>query len=584
MAEEERTPSPSVKLGGASAAGKTPVQGRDSPHLQAAIEYLESGGLELNPVRLHCNMVVDVPPGEAVELWGRLRAKADPGITLHPRSRQWLPEGISVDNAQLIDCGEAAQQVKIVLHNHLQRTVTVNSKHVLAELHSENSGEKQSVLEAVVGPCCEATVSINGVSANGLIDSGSQVTVVAESFYRSHLSHLSLGQLTPAIEIVGAGGQAVPYLGIVGLKLSLPKGVGGTADAVDTYVVVCPDTKLSTRAPVIVGTNTLRRMANMSVQFPLRCEVAFAYQEAMGPVDGRLAEARLLGRGITIRPHEALEVRGQLTRGIRLNRDAVLVQEPTQKALPAGLRVVSSKAPAGSLPRVHVTLCNDSEVAIRIKRGQVIADIFTIQEEYALANVIQQLHAQDGEGSSPPPAPTGDDGTSDATSDLKSRLQFGDDADPGWRENFTARLLTFADVFNLGEFDIGRTDVEHDIELTPGPAIRDRPRPVPPQDLQELRQHIQQLLDANIIKPSTSSYASAIVLVRKKNGALRMCVDYRKINARTVRDSYALPKIEDLFMTLGRSKYFTSLDLSKAYYQVPLSERAKKISAFTTPF
>lgn len=62
-----------------------------------------------------------------------------------------------------------------------------------------------------------------------------------------------------------------------------------------------------------------------------------------------------------------------------------------------------------------------------------------------------------------------------------------------------------------------------------------------------------------------------------------MFCDYRRIN-RTVRDSYALLKIEDLFMTLGRSKYFSQLDLSKAYYQVPLTERAKKVSAFTSPF
>jgi transposase InsO family protein len=145
-------------------------------------------------------------------------------------------------------------------------------------------------------------------------------------------------------------------------------------------------------------------------------------------------------------------------------------------------------------------------------------------------------------------------------------------------------LLAYSDVFNETEFDIGKADFEHDIELTPGPAVRERPRPIPPQDLEEVRQHIKELLEANIIKPSTSPFASPIVLVRKKNGALRMCIDYRRINARTVRDSYALPKIEDLFKTLGGAKFFTSVDLSKAYYQVPLSERAKKISAFTTPF
>ena len=95
---------------------------------------------------------------------------------------------------------------------------------------------------------------------------------------------------------------------------------------------------------------------------------------------------------------------------------------------------------------------------------------------------------------------------------------------------------------------------------------------------------MQSLLDADIIAPSTSSFASPIVLVRKKSGGLRMCVDYRRLNARTAMDSYAVPKIEDLFLTLSGARYFTSIDLSKAYYQVPLTERAERVSAFTTPF
>ncbi|PVD20262.1 hypothetical protein C0Q70_20759 [Pomacea canaliculata] len=168
--------------------------------------------------------------------------------------------------------------------------------------------------------------------------------------------------------------------------------------------------------------------------------------------------------------------------------------------------------------------------------------------------------------------------------ELSGRFRFGANVDQTWKDRFIKKLLTFSDVFNEKEFDLNMTDVVHDIELTPGPSIRERPRPIPPQDLEEVRQHVQQLLDARIIKPSTSSFASPIVLVRKKNGALRMCVDYRRVNAWTVRDSYSLPKIEHLFLTLSGAKVFTSLDLSKAYYQVPLSERAKKISAFTTPF
>ncbi|KAL8603354.1 hypothetical protein ACOMHN_039717 [Nucella lapillus] len=164
-------------------------------------------------------------------------------------------------------------------------------------------------------------------------------------------------------------------------------------------------------------------------------------------------------------------------------------------------------------------------------------------------------------------------------------FKFGEQAPEEWQCSFTQRLQEYRDVFIQHEFDLGETqEATCDMEMEPGPPIRERPRPIPPADLEEARQHIQGLIDAKIIEPSNSQYASAIVLVRKKSGGLRLCVDYRKINKRLVQDSYAIPKIEDLFLTLSGATVFSSMDLSKAYYQVPMTDRAKHISAFTTPF
>ena len=122
----------------------------------------------------------------------------------------------------------------------------------------------------------------------------------------------------------------------------------------------------------------------------------------------------------------------------------------------------------------------------------------------------------------------------------------------------------FQDVFSKSDFDVGCTDaLAHDVILEPGPPIRERARPIPPADFAEAKRHIQELLDAKIISPSSSPFASPIVLVRKKNGSLRMCVDYRKVNARTIKDGFAIPKVEDLLVTLSGAKYFTQMDLSK---------------------
>ena len=101
--------------------------------------------------------------------------------------------------------------------------------------------------------------------------------------------------------------------------------------------------------------------------------------------------------------------------------------------------------------------------------------------------------------------------------------------------------------------------------------------------MEELRPHLRQILAMDIIRPSCSSYSSPIVLVRKKSGELRMCVDYRGLNARTVKDAYPLPRIDESLDALGGAAIFSTMDLQSAYYQVEIAEEDKAKTAFTTP-
>ena len=85
-----------------------------------------------------------------------------------------------------------------------------------------------------------------------------------------------------------------------------------------------------------------------------------------------------------------------------------------------------------------------------------------------------------------------------------------------------------------------------------------------------------------IVQPSSSPWASPVVLVPKKDGKLRFCVDYRRLNAATKKDVYPLPRIEDILDTLGQTRYFTTLDLTAGYWQIPLDPASRSKSAFTT--
>ncbi|PIK50431.1 hypothetical protein BSL78_12670 [Apostichopus japonicus] len=90
--------------------------------------------------------------------------------------------------------------------------------------------------------------------------------------------------------------------------------------------------------------------------------------------------------------------------------------------------------------------------------------------------------------------------------------------------------------------------------------------------------------DGDIIRPSCSPFASPVVLVRKKDGTLRFCIDYRKLNAKTIKDAYALPRIEESLDALAGAKWFSSLDLKSGYWQIEVEEKEKYKTAFTTPF
>ena len=549
-------------------------------------------------------MYVEIKAAQELELRGGLSGVKGSELCkmqIKPRG-EYLPQGVVVSQAEVVSGREA--EVHLILKNNSCRTVRQDSGGVLAalEMTGESSVEGNRLRKnaVLVGPSCEVPIKVDGLKTQCLLDSGSQVTIIAASFYRKKLSHLPLYDLQNSLIVTGAGGQEVPYLGYVVDQMSLPKSVVGTDEIVETMALVGPDTQYSRKVPVIVGTNTFRSLARVCVKdhgkhflatLPMRCEAVFAYRDGeVGNVDGRLGKVKLLGKDVLVPAGGSVQVSGMSHAALPLTQSAVLVQEPTSGQLPEGIQVVACKVPTSKVGRVKVRVMNVSDTDVVIRKKQVIADIFSIRKEYAVNKLVASLNdrmCRQGNGKVP-------DGVSNSCvvdtpqgveHEPSLAFKFGPDTPEEWRRSFTRRLESYRDVFTPHEFDLGKTDaVTFDIELEPGPPIWERPRTIHPRDFNEATQHIKELMDANIIEPSNSPYASPIVLVRKKSGNLRMCVDYRRINSRTWLDSYAVPKVEDLLLTLSGAKFFTSVDLCKAYYQVPLAERAKRLSAFTTPF
>ena len=133
--------------------------------------------------------------------------------------------------------------------------------------------------------------------------------------------------------------------------------------------------------------------------------------------------------------------------------------------------------------------------------------------------------------------------------------------------------------------DLGYTEaVKHRIPVTSEVPIAQPYRRIPPSQFEDVRQHIQELADKGVIRPSSSPYASPIVIVRKKDGSIRLCVDYRKLNAITRRDAFPLPRIDETLDAIGGASFFSTLDLASGYHQVAMHEDDQEKTAFTTPF
>lgn len=142
----------------------------------------------------------------------------------------------------------------------------------------------------------------------------------------------------------------------------------------------------------------------------------------------------------------------------------------------------------------------------------------------------------------------------------------------------------YRDCFALSINELGTSTIaDMHITLSDNLPVTYKPYRLPYTERIVVKDLINELLASNIIRESSSSYASPIVLVKKKNDEYRLCVDYRTLNKKTVKDSYPMPIIDDQLDRLNGKRYFSSLDLKSGYYQIPMAAESIHLTAFVTP-
>ncbi|KAL6478669.1 hypothetical protein MHYP_G00121020 [Metynnis hypsauchen] len=402
--------------------------------------------------------------------------------------------------------------------------------------------------QGLVGPSSTIPVKVGGHSCQALLDSGSQVTIVFENWYSRHLSHIPLHPVT-GLAIWGLSESSYPYRGYIVVDFEFPKELSGINQSISVLAL---------------GTADSPKSHSFRVQ-PLLTQALQPHQTGKQDTDGLVGEVRWQGPGpLTIAPWVERYIACSVEPIQSLFKEILLIETPSSLALPPGVVIQPVVFPPSEIKAksLKVLLHNESLKDASIPVGTVIAHMYS-------TDTVAVAHKSDGRPEKLDP----------------SLFDFGQSPIPeNWKNRLSNKLAERPNVFSLNEWDVGLAKgVEHHIRLSDSRPFREWSRRIAPADVEDVRRHIQELLTAGIIKESRSPYASPIVIARKKNGSVRMCIDYRTLNNRTIPDQYTMPRIDDALDCLSGSRWFSVLDLRSGYYQIAMSEEDKEKTAFICP-
>ena len=301
-------------------------------------------------------------------------------------------------------------------------------------------------------------------------------------------------------------------------------------------------------------------MADRTLTFPER-GISISLCDTLP--DGELVQARVtVDETVRIPPFTVIEVEAQVKGNVR--GKAWIVQGCKSKQLSVN---VANGLVSGKTSRVPVRLLNPSPDPMTVFKGTKVATV----EEVEIGN--HSVQAKE-EAVSPQKR--------QLLNDLVERC--ADGVTGIQRNQLLQLLLEFGDIF-AEDGGLGRTNrIQHNIDTGDAHPIRQPVRRLPLNQRVEVKDLLADMEKKGVIQPSHSPWASPIVLVKKRDGSHRFCVDYRKLNAVTRKDAYPIPRIDDTLDTLSGSCWFSTLDMVSGYWQVEVDERDREKTAFCTPY
>ena len=488
-------------------------------------------------------------------------------------------------------------------------------------------------------------LEINGVLTGCVCDTGAETSLIPAEYYVSHLANADgLAPVDSLIKLVGANNLEIPVLGVYTATLSV---AGHKFDSCFLVKKPSDPDSVSARRrkyPVLLGCNILRKMLNIPINdiqsastdwglvsrsFDLRAdEIALR-----GPKDVDDAPVWPLHTGseytvvdsrsiCTVKCHPKGRAPPAVGMHVCIN-EVGLVKQLEGTTVYVATSKSSQKELVTALPslqevagkEIEVTVANYSKEPIIIPPGlklgtaakAVIGNSISLQHtRNGLIASVDELIETDLEddlscrSNTPQESDMTQFGHKRSVQDSEYpesyQLKTGEvyTLPPGVSlENvpsekiplFVKLLKNRDEAFSKNALDLGTCNIiPHQIRLKDDDPINLPFRRIAPNLVQEVKQQLDEMLRRGIIRKSCSPYASAIVPVRKKNGSIRICIDYRRLNAKTIRDSFPLPRIQESLEALHGSVVFSSLDLAHGYFQVVMEPDSVPMTAFRVPW
>ena len=417
-------------------------------------------------------------------------------------------------------------------------------------------------------------VVVAGVPVDGIVDTAADITIVgAETFKRiAAVAKLRKRGLKPADKTPRTYDQKTFRLdGRLDLDITFQERTMKTP----VYV------KMDAKEQLLLSEGVCRQLGIMQYheqvspgdnQEPVcvpMVRVHLVQTVKLGPNESLMAEVRLVGEGVGGGRKEFRDSTSE--------RNLLLLESGEELGMKIGARITASLVKPSADGVTQVLIYNSHSVTHRIPEGTEIGQAAPVEivepeeptEEQPYVNSISD-ETMESESKK--------HRMKQLITLLQDKLR---DIPKHDRMQLVILLEKYSDAFSVTEGERGETNWT-EMHINTGDAVpKKQPvRRVPFAVRQEVAKQLAK--EEGVIQPSSSPLASAIVLVRKKDGTLRICVDYRQLNSVTKLDTFSLPRIDDLLDQLGNAKYFTTLDLAAGYWQIRVADDSIEKTAFIT--